>query len=163
MINPLKIGKFANIREGDQIYTSGYPLNVQQQIPSSGILSSKWNESRVEIKRINLKDSLVLREVAWLDITMNRGNSGGPVVKMGKTYKDDEVIGIATFILNPSANAASQLVNYYSQPRSDINLDGVSSNAINLLFAQAISNNSIGVSGCISIKYLVNALGKVSR
>jgi serine protease Do len=162
-IIPLKIGKFDNINEGDQIYASGYPLGIKQQIPSIGILSTKWNENHVTIKRPNLKDSTIFRQVAWLDVTMNKGNSGGPVIRMGKSYKDDEIIGIATFILNPSGNAAGQLIEYYSEPHMDLKLDGISTNEINKLFATAISNNSIGVSGCISIQYLTNGLDKVNH
>jgi hypothetical protein len=110
-----------------------------------------------------LKDSIVYRQVAWLDVTMNKGNSGGPVIRMGKSYKDDEVIGIATFILNPSGNAAGQLIDFYSEPKADLFMDGISMNGINKLFATAISNNSIGVSGCMSIQYLTIGLDKVSR
>lgn len=157
----LKIGNFDNINEGDYIVSNGYPLGIKQNFISTGILSSKWVDT-VKINSITQNISTQKRDVAWLDLTMNKGNSGGPVIKVGQNVQQDEVIGIATFILNPYANDATQLANYLSNtPGFDMIMNGISNNKINALYANAIANNSIGVSGCVSINHLVDALKKI--
>lgn len=60
------------------------------------MLSTKWVTSGYLNQGGN-------REVAWLDVTMNSGNSGGPIVLMGEEPEGDKVIGIASFGLNPFA------------------------------------------------------------
>lgn len=157
----LKLGTFNNINEGEQVYTCGYPLGTQQQIISVGILSTKWVDT-IKLTRTNYPDSLFFRNVAWLDLTMNRGNSSGPMIKLGNSITDDEVIGISTFILNPFAKAADELLEFLSKipPNSGAFLNGVNFNALSKLFGSAIANNSVGVSGCVSIDHLTNKLKK---
>jgi serine protease Do len=147
----LKLGNFEDVNEGDQIYSVGYPLGIEQQFVSSGIMSTKWTE------KIKLQDnSEMKREVSWLDLTMNKGNSGGPVLKIGST--EDEVIGIATFILNPYANTSQQLSKLSDNLGTDIQFGGISQVKVNKLFADAVTNNSIGISGCVSINYMNSLL-----
>lgn len=152
----LTLGLYESVSEGDELITMGFPFGISQPVISKGILSTKWKQKNAFL--INGKPDSLEREVAWLDMTMNKGNSGGPIIKIGSSPQDDRVIGIATFILNPFANPAQQLVNIYANPRSDVLLGGVSTNAVNKLFANAIANNSIGVSGCISIDHIVKFL-----
>ncbi|MDE3184550.1 MAG: trypsin-like peptidase domain-containing protein [Bacteroidota bacterium] len=152
--SPLKIGRFEDIQEGDEIYTCGYPLGIEQQFISKGILSTKWDDKET-LKGGAGGESVINREVAWLDLTMNRGNSGGPIIKLGSTPNNDEVIGLADFILNPFANAADELINYLNENanKGSILIQGVDFGKMALLFGSAIAYNSIGVSGCISIDY----------
>lgn len=143
----LKLGKFENVNEGEQVYSVGYPLGIEQQFVSSGILSTKWTD------KIKLQDNTEMnREVSWLDLTMNKGNSGGPILKIGST--EDEVIGIATFILNPYANTSQELSNLSANLGVDIAFGGISQVKVNKLFADAVTNNSIGISGCVSINHI---------
>jgi len=155
----LKVGDFNNVNEGDAIYSNGYPLGIKQNIVSTGILSSKWTDT-IPIFNLGRQVASYSRTVAWLDLTMNKGNSGGPVIKLGKTPDEDEVIGIATFILNPFANEAGQLAEFLSsgQMKMDMIMGGISNNKINELYAKAIANNSIGVSGCVSINHLLETM-----
>lgn len=155
----LKIGSWSNVDEGDIVYSCGYPLGIKQRFISQGILSTKWTDTLTLIRN-TVSIGKFPREVAWLDLTMNKGNSGGAVIKLGETPKDDEVIGIATFILNPFANEAGQLADFLSsgQMQMDLVMGGISNNKINELYAKAIANNSIGVSGCISIDYVYQIL-----
>jgi S1-C subfamily serine protease len=148
---PLKIGKWNNANEGDVVYTCGYPFGFEHRFISQGLLSTKW------IERVT--DTLD-RNVAWFDLTMNKGNSGGPIIKLGKKADDDEVIGIATFILNPDANKAQKICQYLPHRGIDMSSDGISQNQLMTLLFKAISNNSIGVSGGISIDYLNQILIK---
>lgn len=152
----LKLGTFEEINEGDQIYTIGYPLGIKQQFVSTGILSTKWIDT-ARIMTNNKPDSL-LRAVAWLDLTMNRGNSGGPIIKIGINPSEDKVIGIATFILNPFANDSQTLSDLSSRLQVDMKFGGISQVKVNRLFADAISNNSIGISGCISIDHIESVM-----
>lgn len=97
----LKIGKFENINDGDEVYTCGYPLAISQQFISKGILSTKF----IQIGNYVNKDGDTLskpRDAGWFDLTLNKGNSGGAVVKIGNTIDEDEVIGMAVFILSPA-------------------------------------------------------------
>lgn len=153
----LKIGKWADINDGDAIYTCGYPMGIKQRFISQGILSTKWVNAQ-------LKDSTPLdtikRNVAWLDLTMNKGNSGGAIIKIGATPEDDKVIGLATFILNPFAQEATYLVNALSdgKPSPSILNSPLSLKSLGEFYAKAVANNSIGVSGCVSIDYVSDIL-----
>ncbi len=149
----LKLGSFSDIEEGDVIYTCGYPLGINQQIVATGILSTKW------VDTVYTPIDTVRREVAWLDMTMNKGNSGGPIL-IYKENGDDKVIGIATFILNPFGQYTELLSNIIDQSQVDIAFDGISQMKVNKLFADAITSNSIGVSGCIALDHLLKTLGK---
>lgn len=147
----LKLGKFENVNEGEQVYSVGYPLGIEQQFVSTGILSTKWTD------KIKLQDNTEMnREVSWLDLTMNKGNSGGPILKIGST--EDEVIGIATFILNPYGNTSQELSNLSANLGVDIEFGGISQVKVNKLFADAVANNSIGISGCVSINHINSVL-----
>ena len=152
----LKLGNFSSVAEGDELITMGYPFGISQPVIAKGIMSTKWIQTASFF--INNKQDSIARNVAWLDLTMNKGNSGGPIIKLGVTPEDDRVIGIATFILNPFANPAQQISNIYSNPSWDIQMGGVSTSKVNKLFADAIANNSIGVSGCISIDHILEFL-----
>jgi S1-C subfamily serine protease len=147
----LKLGNFESVNEGEQVYSVGYPLGIEQQFVSSGIMSTKWTD------KIKLQDNTEInKEVSWLDLTMNKGNSGGPILKIGNT--EDEVIGIATFILNPYANTSQELSKLSDNLGIDIQFGGISQVKVNKLFADAVTNNSIGISGCVSINHFKSLL-----
>lgn len=155
---PLKIGKWESISEGDKIYSCGFPLGIKQQFISKGILSTKWLDKK-STNFFNIRDTFKIN-VAWLDLTLNPGNSGGPIIKMADNPEDDEVIGIATFILNPFARDALALKEHIEKtpniihyPFDNFDKDG----AISFL-ANSIYSNSIGVSGAVSIDYLTDLL-----
>lgn len=147
----LSLGNFNDVNEGDQVYTIGYPLGIEQQFVSTGIISTKWIENK-KFLNSNSLDS-ISRNVAWLDLTMNAGNSGGPIIRIGKTPSDDKVIGIATFILNPFAAESKIISELSGKLTMDMQFGGISQVRVNQLLTEAISNNSIGISGCISIDH----------
>lgn len=150
----LKLGNFNNVKEGDVVYSNGYPLGISQNFISVGILSSKWTDT-ISIFNLGKQIASYSRNVAWLDLTMNKGNSGGPIIKLGINPQDDEVIGIATFILNPFAQEAEKLIQFSMNNQGDLGFGGISMNKLNAFFAEAIYKNSIGVSGCVSINHLL--------
>ena len=160
----LKIGSLKNALEGDPIYISGYPLGIEQNVIARGYISSKWQEERTLLDDGTSEHSTKvdtiknIRNVAWLDITMNRGNSGGPVIRLGKTPSEDEVIGISTFILNPYGEISEFISKVLGADDPNQKLidsrgmiDVIKAQGI---MAEAISNNSIGVSGCIDISHV---------
>ncbi len=153
----LKIGNWTDVDEGDVVYSCGYPLGIKQRFISQGLLSTKFNDS-IPWRVNNKVTDTTSRNITWLDLTMNKGNSGGAIIKLGKTPNDDKVIGIASFILNPYANTSEHIAKYLPNRGIDISSDGISQNQLMKILFEAISKNSIGVSGCISIDYVSEVL-----
>jgi serine protease Do len=153
----LKIGSWSDINDGDVVYSCGYPLGIKQRFISQGLFSTKWIDSIPLFNKGKLIET-VSRNVAWLDLTMNKGNSGGAIIKLGETPEDDKVIGIASFILNPYANTSEQIAKYLPRRGIDMSSDGISQNQLMKILFEAISKNSIGVSGTISIDYVSEVL-----
>lgn len=148
----LEIGDWSSVNDGDFVYTLGYPRAIDQSVFATGVFSTKYlHEREIDIKGKDTKT--VFYDAALLDITMNPGNSGGPLIKFGKSHKQDRVVGISSFILNPSAKKALDLIDKLENSRSDIISGGVSSKEVASLVAEVARTNSIGVSGCISIGY----------
>lgn len=151
----LNLGDFNKVVEGEQVYSIGYPFGIKQQVISSGLFSTKWSDT-ARFANGHKRP----RDVAWLDLTMNKGNSGGPIIQLGKTPEEDKVIGIATFILNPYAHLAKQFSDYSEQTLTKrgtaVELNGVDFAKVTSFFSNAIYGNSLGVSGCVSINYSRN-------
>lgn len=107
------IGEFASASEGADIYICGFPSGLEKPLVAFGILSTKTSISfevleKTTVPVMDQKDGVQV-EAAYLDVTMNKGNSGGPVVLIGKNPKDDRVIGILSFQATP---LTQQLVSY---------------------------------------------------
>jgi len=159
----LELGSWSDVNEGDQIYSAGFPLGIDQRFMSTGVLSTKWVHT-VTVNSISSGQEIdgYRRNVAWVDLTMNKGNSGGPIIKLGKNSKKDIVIGIASFILNPYSNTADAVAEYYrNRYIAENQPDRITTNRQMQILFEAISNNSIGVSGVIAIDYLDSVLQKI--
>jgi serine protease Do len=150
---PLKLGNFSDAEEGDSIYICGYPLGISQPVVATGMLSSKFLDGGYYFRNVH-------REVAWLDLTMNTGNSGGPIVLMGKNPDDDVVIGIANFILNPFSTPAENMKSTFEFERANVTRTGDDWKNFAVLASEALSYSSLGVGGCVSIDYLKKSLNK---
>lgn len=148
---PLPLGTFSNIQEGDNIYLSGFPLGISQPVVAVGLLSTKWTTA-------GYLNQGGVREVAWLDITMNSGNSGGPVILMGNRPEDDKAIGIATFSLNPFATPAQELIEIVQNFPGNVVIMGVDFKKFGMLVGSALATTSLGVNGCVSIDYIKSKL-----
>ena len=95
------------------------------------------------------------QNVAWLDITMNSGNSGGLVIMKNENPDNDKIIGIAAFNLNPFAADADNLLNQvFSFPDINVAVSGVDIKYFAFITARALKKNSLGIGGCISINHL---------
>jgi S1-C subfamily serine protease len=160
----LNLGKWEDVQEGDLTYTCGYPLGIDQQFISVGVMSTKFKQLDTLKYTDKLKKPLPFtKNSAWLDLRLNRGNSGGAIVLVGKTPSDDRVIGIADFILNPFAASSDKLIKKIMASRASggyVELMGVDPNETALIFAQTLDNVSLGVSGCLSIEYVNQILNK---
>jgi serine protease Do len=162
----LELGGFRTIDEGEGVYTCGYPLGIKQQFVSTGILSTKYTDTIQIIE--NGTTIKIPRKQALIDLTMNRGNSGGPIIKIGKTLSQDTVIGIADFIISSGSGLEPlfELVkNTKDMGLADVNPDKKS--GLNLKYALQILTGSAmrstnGVSGCISLDYF-NSIWKVTE
>jgi hypothetical protein len=155
----LKLGNFNNIEEGDEVYTSGYPLGLPYQFVSRGTLSTKYIDSTLVYRRKSFPDKKVKRSAALLDLTINKGNSGGAIVKLGVDLSDDEVVGIVNFNINPFGANAQNLNERLSQEQNLTLPSGkISITESMMLFSNAIIYSSNGISGCISINHFLQAL-----
>lgn len=164
----LKLGDFESAQEGDEIYTCGYPLGFPQQFISRGIISTKYSNNSNGVTQFG-KFYTLPRKEALLDITLNKGNSGGAIIKIGETIEQDEVIGIANFVINPLGNKADSIINALDPKTTKgyvtfntFDSSGIIStqnpNEIATIFAKALSSTSIGVSGCVSVNHLYDFL-----
>lgn len=77
-------------RDGESIASSGYPLQSNTLVTTAGNLASAW-----ETKAPNVSDGRRVRDcigVYLADISVNPGNSGGPIYRVA----DGTVIGVCT-------------------------------------------------------------------
>ena len=146
-LKPLKLGRFADVVEGDRVYLAGYPFGVEQAVVAAGILSTKW-------KAPGYLGQGNARDVAWLDVTMNKGNSGGPVLLLAEDPARDRVIGVANFSLNPFAQRAEEFANVAASFPGNAIIIGVDFKKFSILIGAALASQSHGVGGCVAIDYL---------
>jgi len=146
-LRALKLGRFADISEGDALYLAGYPLGVEQSIVTRGTLSTKWKTS-------GYLGQGGTRDVAWLDVSMTKGNSGGPVVLVSNDPDRDAVIGIANFSLNPFAQSAEELAGIAAAFPGNVAIMGVDFKKFAVIVGAALASQSHGVGGCVAIDYL---------
>ncbi len=158
-----KIGDYNIVSEGDDIYTCGFPMGLEQPFISKGMISTKFVDTLNSIN-YNGKNIIMPRTQALLDLTLNGGNSGGAIVKMGKTIDDDEVIGLADFVINPiGSTRANDMIRQFSHGVNKYSIEGVDPSKVFIYFTQVMSKMSLGVSGCISTNHFLNALSNIKN
>lgn len=152
----LKLGDFNNLNEGDEVYTCGYPIGIDKKFISKGIVSTKYESQRA----INRNGIIIptSRDEALLDMTLNRGNSGGAIIKIGKTIEDDEVVGIADFIITPFGGSSENLIQLLDSRKGGMTLGGVDPFETLALFGNVLASLSIGVGGLVSINHFWTSL-----
>jgi serine protease Do len=150
----LKLGNYNNLQEGQEIVTCGYPLGMKQQFLSKGMVSTKYLDN-IQLNFFG-EEYKFSRNLALLDLTMTRGNSGGAIIKLGSSIEEDEVIGLADYIINPIAAHADNLIKELNDSRKNgfITLNNIDPNALFLLFTEVLQSTSIGISGCVSINHI---------
>lgn len=158
-VDYLKIGKFSNLNDGDEVVTCGYPFAIPQQFLSRGIVSTKFQDSSSYNNNGHIEKSLV--NYALIDITMNHGNSGGAIIKLGNDVSTDEVVGIADFIITPVGKDITDLLNDLKRSNNSGGyalINGINPNASMEKITGILTNISSGISGCVSIEYLQNLI-----
>ena len=146
---PLVLGTFADAEEGAEVYICGFPFDLNTPFVSKGILSTKTTTPGYLGEGSD-------RDAALLDITLNKGNSGGPVVLIGKTPQDDKVIGIATFTLSPLSPPLAQLADRVQKFPGNVHIMGIDFKQFSILIKNTFEANSVGIGGCISVDYMKN-------
>lgn len=166
----LPLGNFELLNEGQEVYGCGYPFGMSHPFVSKGIVSTKFSDT-IAISHSNGIGATSARKTALLDMTLNSGNSGGPILVLGRTVKDDVVIGIADFKVTPMGQDASQIIQNLKRGAGAVsfgkdvnnkevsNIDPVATLA---WLSEILEETSDGVSGMISIQYL-NAQYKKMR
>ncbi len=146
----LELGNFSDLKEGDNIYTCGYPFGISQPVFTSGIVSTKF--------KIPVQNTTVEKEVAWLDLSMNSGNSGGAVMVMKSKPEDDFVVGIASFNLNVFASQVQEFKKIARNRNAVGSIGGLDIKKFAELTAESIESSFYGIGGVISINHLKSAL-----
>ena len=94
-INELQLGNSNNMRQGDDAWAIGHPM--QQE----------WSVSKGIISYIGRRTNNIRQELIQSDVAINTGSSGGPLLNI-----KGEVIGINTFIISSKQNSGQVGVNF---------------------------------------------------
>jgi serine protease Do len=159
---PLSLGNFNDVSDGAHVYIAGYPLVSERPRISFGVVSTKWKDPVVSYYSQSLPEKRNNTDIALLDIAMNRGESGGPIVLIGNQPEDDRVVGIASFITTPLDQDMKSLVDAiksYTEGRYNV----VCTIELFQLLREEQGFQSLFISGCISIDPLKQRLQKFAK
>lgn len=92
-LTPLAWGDSTNLRVGQRIYAIGNPFGLERTM-STGIISSLN-------RQIPAGQHRSMRSLIQLDVSLNQGNSGGPLINT-----QSELIGMNTAIMSSSGDSA---------------------------------------------------------
>jgi Trypsin-like peptidase domain len=157
----LSLGNWEGANEGQMIYTCGFPLTMREPFTSIGMLSKKVDETFAYRPDTSMNFIIHHKHYAYLDLTMNRGNSGSAVILLGKTFEDDKIIGIGEFIVSAANKITEDALNNYSKlPIGKDTAYGKKIKDILYGLLYSAENTSNGISGCSSIEYVKKFLIK---
>jgi len=159
---PLSLGNFNDISDGAQVYLAGYPLVSERPRISFGVVSMKWKDPVVSYYSQSLPERRNNTDIALLDIAMNMGESGGPILLIGNQPEDDRVVGIASFITTPldqDMKALVHAIKTYTEGRYNI----VCAIELFQLLRKEQGFQSLFISGCLSIDPLKQRLQKFAQ
>ncbi|NUQ23257.1 MAG: trypsin-like peptidase domain-containing protein [Saprospiraceae bacterium] len=154
----LKLGKYEDMKEGQFILTCGYPFGMEEQFVSAGYVSTKCVQELYYQEHVSsgvpvIADTMK-RNISYLDITTNKGNSGGPIIVYDKN-ESILVVGISSFIVTPIGEGAKYILNKIEESKKIGHAELLGINILEEIqkLAEALTYNSFGISGCISIDY----------
>lgn len=159
---PLRLGNFSDAREGSTVYLCGYSLTREQPEISFGVVKTRWKDVVLAYQGSSSFRKRSIIDIAWLDIPMTKGNSGGPIVLPGKRPEDDRVIGIASFITTPLDQDLKALVKTLKDNAPSSRASPVCSIELFCAMKEAMGYDSLFIKGCISIDSLRNRLQKLA-
>ena len=146
----LLLGTFKDVAEGAPVYLSGYPLVSDRFSISFGFVSTKWENPVLSYYGQLFREKRNNTDIALLDIAMDLGSSGGPIILIGETPEEDRVIGIASFVMTPldqELKALLHAINRYTEGKHDV----VCPLELLQVLRKEYGDQSLFVSGCISI------------
>ncbi len=146
----LLLGKFDSAEEGDEVYFCGYPFDTYNHVTHLGMISTKYI---YQDERISVEPN-----VFQIDGSINRGNSGGPLI----LKKTDEVIGIVSFRFGGISDELENVREHITQiqnPNNPIrrNITFIGVNPLNTMLEliDTLDNYiSTGMGLAISIEYV---------
>lgn len=150
----LKIGDFNKCHLGSEIYTCGYSFAQSLSIFAQGIISN------ILVDTAFFYNDTIIKKSAILDITLNRGNSGGAIILKGKKPKYDRVIGIADFIIIPEQVEKMGKLKEHMNLREMGGWESGDINSADLYksFIETFEQTSYGIGGIISINIIKEKL-----
>ena len=125
-ITPLPWGNSNDLVGGQTVFAIGHPLGQD------------WSTTKGIVSYAGRRSQNTWQEVVQTDVSINQGNSGGPMLNL-----DGEVIGVNTFILAPGP-AGSIGINF-----------SVTSNISKWVVEQLIVNNEVK-RGMLGLSFMIN-------
>ena len=105
----------SKVEQGEEVFAIGHPIG------------QRWTITQGIVSAINRRLSNTWQEVIQSDVSINKGNSGGPLLN-----EKGQVIGVNSFILSPGGGAGSVGINF-----------SVTSNQTVYIIKHLIENGSI--------------------
>lgn len=154
-IEPLQIGKYDDVEIGNEIIFSGFPLSSEHLTNHTGIISAKYIKKGI-FGNINQK-------VYQIDGSINKGNSGGPLISL----VDQKVIGIISTReggISNELDAIKKQIQDWKKLRIKVTTAGVDqSDAILNLINTLDRYISVGIGHAISIEYAIKYLEDIKN
>jgi serine protease Do len=152
--NYLDLGSSKDVPEGTTVYTCGFPFDMNDPFVSTGILSTKSTED------VTIDNTKISIDKLWIDVTINKGNSGGALVALGNKPEDDKVIGITSFIITPYLKELNGLNEYIKKVENSgsVTIMGINFLEYAHIINTTINSNSVGISGAMSIDEIKRSL-----
>lgn len=130
-IDPLTLGNSDKVRKGDQVFAIGHPVG------------QKWTVTQGIVSATKKRSTNTWQEVIQSDVSINQGNSGGPLFN-----ENGEVVGVNSFIISPQGGNIG--INF-----------SVTSNNVNYIINTLISDGKVE-RGRLGIAFVVDDdLGKI--
>lgn len=152
-IEPLQIGKYDDVEIGNEIIFSGFPLSSQHLTNHTGIISAKY------VRKIGNVD----QNFYQIDGSINKGNSGGPLISL----VDQKVIGIISTReggISNELDAIRKKIKYQKNQGSSIHLQGVDHASVLVELIDTLDKYiSVGIGRAVSIEYAIKYLEDVKN
>lgn len=151
--NYLEVGDYSKIQVGDDVIFAGFPLSRPNLIVQRGMVSAKYPDYAEGQKEIDKQIKVnALADLLMVDGSINRGNSGGPVVDV-KTGKVVGVVNTKYMGITPKLEELRKLIK--EKKGVSIVLGGVDPKEGLLELINVIDTSmNVGLGGAVSIEYL---------
>lgn len=155
IFEPLQIGKYDDVDTGDEIIFSGFPLSSQHLTNHTGIISAKYVKKGIFGK--------IDQKVYQIDGSINKGNSGGPLISL----VDQKVIGIISTReggISNELDAIKKQIQYWKKRGVSVTTFGVDQSAAILDLINTLDIYiSVGIGHAVSIEYAIKYLEDIKN